>query len=153
MALRSALIFAGFAAALAPLYVWPGAAYAPGSLVSWQPRTVLDFYPDPLMRAIQDMESSGGTDCRRGAAGEVGCWQIKPRTALWVGCPAGWDSRDDGALARSCARSVLDKARALCARTDTAGLAHFYNRGRCLSWRAKPGAYALDVLNRLPRYL
>jgi hypothetical protein len=141
------LICAGYAVCTS------GAAYAPYSTAYWTPTAVVDFYADPFLLAIRDIESSAGRDCERPDQQALTCYQIKPATASWVSCPANWSTHNDGSAALQCARLVLAKAGTLCRRLDSAGLAHFYRWGLCLSRHAKPSGYVLDVLDRKRRYL
>ena len=108
---------------------------------------------DPMLLAIRDVESSGGTDCGRGIAGELTCWQVKVETARLMGCPEGWDRDPDGRLAAECAQRWIDKGRQLCRRQDVYGIARWYNRGRCMRWTEKPSGYEMDVGRARLKYL
>lgn len=139
-----ALIFAGFAAALAPLYGWPGAAYAPGSLVSWQPRAPVSLpitegglraleaehgLPPGLLSQLWLEESSrqqmAPTHPRSGA---VGPFQVKPDTAGDFGCSSGWR---EGMAAADCAARILAGYVKGCGGRVVAGLVRYGGWGGC----------------------
>ena len=126
-------------AAVLPAGAGPAPSQPPPGPTIHRPRVPL---PPPLpvrlallLDAIHQQESGGGANCRAGAHGEIGCYQILPDTALRHGC------HDYG---RDCAERIVVAGQAKCGMAVT-WIAHYYNTGSC---GPRPGHYAQDVQRR-----
>ena len=135
------------------LVLWPTLLSGPG-LTHYA--TVENVQPiaqpyEHMLLAIRAIESTNGMNCDEGAAGEISCYQILPATAVLLKCAEGWQNKP--IKAANCAKKWLAKGERLCRRWDTYGQARWYNRGRCMRWKARPSGYEMDVARARLKHL